>query len=341
MRPEDTAKLAEVLAPYKRILILTHNNPDPDALAAAAGMRALVQHLAKRPSTIGYAGYLTRAGNREMVLRLKLHVQDVARMDLRRFRAVILVDTQPSAGNNALGDKQTAVAVIDHHNLRRASLTCPFAAVDRNVGATSTIVYEMLKTAGVKLSANLATALFLGIKADTHDLGRDTVQRDLAAYKELFPLARHRVLAQIAHPRLSPEYFRVVHRALGTAVVFGDCVYAPVGDVPTPEFVSEVADYLVVLKGMRWSVATGRFDENLYFSIRTLTARKDAGRLLRKAMGRLGMAGGHRKMAGGVLPVSDLEPERREAAEAAVISKLLQALGANTTTSTPLLAFSE
>jgi nanoRNase/pAp phosphatase (c-di-AMP/oligoRNAs hydrolase) len=132
-----------------------------------------------------------------------------------------------------------------------------------------------------------------------------------------------------------------VHRALGTAVVFGDCVYAPVGDVPTPEFVSEVADYLVVLKGMRWSVATGRFDENLYFSIRTLTARKDAGRLLRKAMGRLGMAGGHRKMAGGVLPVSDLEPERREAAEAAVISKLLQALGANTTTSTPLLAFSE
>lgn len=338
MRVDDAGKLAELLSPYKRILVLTHNNPDPDALASAAGVRALVYSLAGRPATIGYAGFLTRAENREMASRLKLHVQDVARMDLRRFRAVVLVDTQPTSGNNPLSDKQTPVVVIDHHNLRRATLSCPFALVDKTAGATSTIVYEMLKAAGVKLSANLATALFWGVKTDTQDLGRDAGPRDLAAYRELFASAKHRVIAQIANPRRSKEYFRVMHRTLETAVVFGDCVYAPIGEVTSPEFVSEVADYVVALKGVRWAAATGRFEENLYFSIRTLTARKDAGRLLMRAMGRLGVAGGHQKMAGGMLPVAGLESDRREAAEASVISKLLEALGANTSASRPLLA---
>ena len=341
MRVDDAEKLAQALSPYKRILVLTHNNPDPDALASAAGVRALVQSVAGRPATIGYAGYLTRAENREMVLRLRLHVRDVARMDLRRFRAVVLVDTQPTAGNNPLNGKQAPVAVIDHHNLRRASLSCPFALVDRTAGATSTIVYEMLKAADVKLSANLATALFLGVKTDTQDLGREAGPRDLAAYKELFALAKHRVIAQIANPRRTKEYFRVMHRALENSVVFGDCVYAPIGEAPSPEFISEVADYVVALKGMRWAVATGRIEENLYFSIRTLTARKDAGLLLMKAMGKLGVAGGHQKMAGGMLPVAGLETDRREAAEASVISKLLEALGANTSASRPLLALGE
>lgn len=336
-RTDEPQALADVLAPYRKVLILTHNNPDPDAIASAAGMKALVAAVSGVSSTAAFAGFLTRAENKEMVARLHMPIQNVDEINVKSFRAVILVDTQPASGNNSLAKGQTAVAVIDHHSLRKATLACPYAIVDRKVGATSTLVYEMLQTAGVKIPPVLASALFLGIKTDTQDLGRDAGDRDMAAYKELFPLVQHRIVAQITHPRLSGDYYRVIHRAIEAAVVCGDCVYVPVGEVTTPEFVSEVADYLVAYKGMRWAIVTGHFGENLYFSIRTLTARKDAGRLLRRAIGTLGVAGGHQKMAGGVLPLADVAPEKRESAQARVLSKLFEALGANTADSIPLL----
>jgi len=337
-KTDDLAKLKDALASHRRLLILTHNNPDPDALGAAAGMRLLAEKLAGVPSVIGYAGFLTRAENKEMVKRLKLHVKHVDNRDMRRYRAVVLVDTQPEAGNNALTPGQTVLAVVDHHAGRRAKRSCPFALVDREVGASSTLVFELLTRARVKPPKSVASALFLGIKTDTQDAGRDAGPRDLAAYRELFALSSQKVIAQITHPRLSNEYYRVVHRALETAVVAGDCLYAPVGEVVTPEFVSEVADYLVALKGLRWAIVTGRYGENLYFSTRTLTARKDAGRLLREAMGDYGVAGGHQKMAGGMIPLDRMEPAKKEAAEARVISKLFEALDVNTAIARPLLA---
>ncbi len=337
-KTSDVDKLKNIVDSYSRLLILTHNNPDPDALGAAAGMRLLMKKFAGVPSTIGYAGFLTRAENKEMVKHLKLSVKHIDEIDIRRHRGVIMVDTQPQAGNNVLSKGANVLGVIDHHPLRRSTRSCPFALVDGTVGATSTLVFELLRAAQVRLTRQIASALFLGIKADTRDAGRDAGRRDLVAYKELFALAEHKTIARITHPRLSNEYYRVVHRALETAVVAGDCLYAPIGDVPTPEFVSEVADYLVALKGLRWAVVTGRYGENLYFSIRTLSAQKDAGRMLRRAMGRHGLAGGHQKMAGGVLPLREMEPDKREAAEATVISKLFEALGANTATSRPLLA---
>ena len=144
VQPQDVEKLIEALAPYGRVLILTHNNPDPDAIAAAAGLHFLIGRLARIPASICYAGFLTREENKEMVSRLRLPIQNVERMDLRRFRAAVLVDTQPGAGNNALSEGMAPVGVVDHHNLRRATLACPFRFVDAKAGATSTIVFEML-----------------------------------------------------------------------------------------------------------------------------------------------------------------------------------------------------
>jgi nanoRNase/pAp phosphatase (c-di-AMP/oligoRNAs hydrolase) len=335
---QDVARLKEVLEPYSRVLVLTHNNPDPDALAAAAGIRLLVARIAHKPATICYAGFLSRAENREMVRDLRLPVHDIEHVDLRRFRAVILVDTQPGAGNNALAARHTVAGAIDHHPRRAALRDVPFCVVDSEAGATSTLVYELLKAADVKPPANIATALFFGIKTDTQDLGREAAGRDLSAYKELFGLALHRRLALIMHPRKPAAYYRTVSAALASAVVYGDCVYAPMGEVPTPEYVSEIADYISRLEGMRWAVATGVFQGDLYFSLRTLSARKDGGSILRRAIGSSGVAGGHQRMAGGRVDLKVLDPQRRDAAQARVLSNLFQALGAATASPIPLLA---
>jgi len=330
-------RLRKAVEPYSRVLILTHNNPDPDALASAVGLRQLIAERIGKPVVVGYAGFLSRAENKEMVRRLRLRVRNISHMDLRRFRAVILVDTQPGTGNSPLSARHRVVGVVDHHPLRDTSRGSVFGAIDPDAGATSTIVYELLKAAGVKPAPNVATALFFGIKTDTQDLGREATERDQAAYKELFGQAQHKKLAQIVHPRVSIDYYRTVDVALRAAKKFGDCVYVPVGPVATPEHISEIADYIVNLEGIRWAVVTGEFKGDLYFSIRTLSARKDAGRTLRKAMGDLGFAGGHHKMAGGMLPLGGLDDEKRTAASQRVLTGLFAALGANTSSPEPLL----
>ncbi len=333
----DVAKLKEVIEPFSRVLILTHSNPDPDALAAAAALRLIINRAGKS-AFMCYAGFLSRAENREMVRRLRLPVHAIEHVDLRRFRAVILVDTQPASGNNPVAANGRIVGVVDHHPLRATSRGVPFSFVDPEPGATSTIAYELLKAAEIKPPANIATALYFGIKTDTQDLGREAVGRDLAAYKELFSLANHRRLAKVMHPRRPQDYFRTVSKALDAACVYGDCIYVPIGEVKTPEYVSEIADYVINLERMRWAVASGLFKGDLYFSIRTLTARKDAGRLLRRAIGSCGVAGGHQKIAGGVARLSQLDEAKRGAARDRIVTHLLSAFGANPANCATLLA---
>jgi len=336
--PADVDRLVEVLRPFRRVLILVHDNPDPDALAAAVALRIIIKAKADTPALVGYSGFLTRPENREMVSVLRLPVHPIDEIDLRRFRAIILVDTQPSAGNNRLSPGQLPTAVVDHHNLRRATASCPYYLVDRAAGATSTIAYEMMKAAGVRPRANISTALFFGIKTDTLDLGREASARDVDAYRELFHLAVHRKLALITHPRLPGEYYLVLHRSVEQTLLYGDCAYTSLGPVSTPEYVSAVADYIAALEGLRWAVATGLYGQNLYFSLRTLTARKDAGKILRRAIGKFGFAGGHQKIAGGLLLRSSLPENDRPLIEAKVVSVLLGLLGANTPAQRPLLS---
>ena len=335
---EDAEGLARAARGHKRLLILTHNNPDPDALAAAVGVSRLLAEMNGQETQVAYAGFLSRAQNKQMVERLRLDVANIDDLDMRRYRAAVLIDTQPGVGNNALSPTQEAVAVVDHHGVCKAGLGVKAAVLDPHVGATSTLVYELLRAAEIEPDAALATALFFGLKTDTQDLGREATDRDLTAYKELFDLVNHQALATIIHARLSSDYFRVMHRALESATIAGDCIYVPVGDVPTPEFISEIADYIVALNGIRWAVVTGRYSGNLYFSLRTHTARKDAGEMLQEAVGEHGLAGGHQKMAGGLLPLGNLPEAKREAAEASVISKLFELLGADTGDAIPLLA---
>jgi nanoRNase/pAp phosphatase (c-di-AMP/oligoRNAs hydrolase) len=47
--------------------VLTHDNPDPDALAAAHGVAFLLEQLAGVPSKVGYGGIVGRAENRALL----------------------------------------------------------------------------------------------------------------------------------------------------------------------------------------------------------------------------------------------------------------------------------
>ena len=299
-------KLLQVAKGHHRALILTHDNPDPDAVASACGLAYLLAQSAGVTTTTAYGGIIGRAENKAMLKVLHLGIQPVSRIEHQAHDLVCLVDTQPEVGNYSLASSELPQLVIDHHPARPASLMAAFHDVGGPAGATSTMVTQYLRAAKLIPNPHLATALFYGIKSDTRDLGREYEPADIDCYNWLFPLIDKPALSRIEHPSVPARYFAAYHLAYERARLHGggEAVVVDMGEVYVPEIVPEVAEKLVSLEGLRWSLATGSYKGELYLSLRLNDRRVNAGKLVREVCAPLGgSAGGHGAMAGARMPL--------------------------------------
>jgi nanoRNase/pAp phosphatase (c-di-AMP/oligoRNAs hydrolase) len=325
---------------HKRALVLTHDNPDPDCLASAVALSYLLERRTSVEARVAYGGIIGRAENIAFVKQLKLPVGPVSQIVFSDYDLVALVDTQPSVGNHSLPPSTLADIVIDHHPLRDESLSSPYADVGGDYGATSTMLAEYLRAARLEPDPELATALFYGIKADTRDLGRETTGTDIDSYLWLFPRIDKRLLSQIEHPDLPARYFQLYHTAFERAKVYGDtAIVTDLGEVYSPDMVAEVAERLMFLEGMKWSLACGSYRSQLYFSLRVKDRRMNAGRLIREVCeDRSGSSGGHGSMAGARIPLWGTRAQRN-ALRRDVIKDFLEQFGVKGTRPEPLLEY--
>ncbi|MBI3980154.1 MAG: DHH family phosphoesterase [Chloroflexi bacterium] len=331
------ASLLQAVADVRRLLIVSHDNPDPDALATAYALQTLVRDRMACSTTLAFGGIVGRAENRAMIARLGLDIKPLAALQLQEFDGIVLVDTQPGAGNHSLPLDAAWRVVLDHHPLRQETRSVPHFDVRPGYGATTTIAVEYLETAGSPINRSLATALLYGLKSETLDLGRMAGRADVRAYRRLYPLADVRLLATIQRPRLARVYFADLQEALARTIVCG-----PVGrsSLPTPAYpdmVAEVADLLLRLEGLEWAVCFGWYDGCLLISVRTSRDDVDAGAVIRAVVGARGSAGGHDVMAGARIPNAPPDAAGRAALEADLWSAFLEILGVQAT-GYPLLA---
>jgi nanoRNase/pAp phosphatase (c-di-AMP/oligoRNAs hydrolase) len=292
-----------------KVLILPHNDPDPDAIASAVALRHLLAERAGVEAQIAYKGIIGRAENRALVRFLGQPLRRLANSDLLRADVVALVDTQPGSGNNPLPPVCSPAIVIDHHPWREATADAAFADVRTEVGATSTILTEYLQAAGIEPDPPLATALFYGIKTDTMGLGRGGSRADASAYSYLQARIDVDALVDIEQAQVPVEYFRTFDRAIHAVRAYGDVLIAYIGQMYYPDSAAEMADLLLRLEGTRWVICMGVYQDELVLSIRTRSRRGGAGRLARSLIGHRGSAGGHGAMAAGHLVLDGEEPE--------------------------------
>lgn len=289
--------LLSVLARPGPLIILPHDNPDPDALASAATLRYIAKELAGREATIGLGGFVGRAENSAMVRYLNIPLVPVAELPLDATSVVALVDTQPGRQNNSLPRGVPASIVIDHHP-QYAAMDAAFSDMRDGYGATSTILTEYLMDPRLPMEPKIATALFFGIMAETQDLGREASAPDMAATHFLYPHTNKRRLAKIENARVPREYFAAFRQAIDAAMIYDRAVLSILGDLRYPDMVAEMADFLLRLEGIEWSAAIGRHREFLYVSLRTTHRDVNAGDLLQRVLGS-DHAGGHDMIAGG------------------------------------------
>lgn len=325
--PDELPGLVEELqgafAAHRRILVLSHDNPDPDALASAFLLARVLETLVDGSVTVAYAGIIGRAENRAMLRELELEPTPLAQVDTDDFDAIALVDTQPGAGNNSLPSQRLPTAIIDHHPLKCRPEDHDFVDIRESYGASATMIAEYAAHCAAPLSPSLATAVFYAIRSETQDLGREAGESDLHVYMALFPRADVAALSRIQRARVPREYFRAFRTAIDEARVHGRTVLTDLRRVESPDIVAEIADFLLRLEGIDWACSMGRHDEQLVASLRTSQPDAHAGRIIRAVVAGHGTAGGHGMSAGGQVP---LDEGGYEAAAKAFRQRLLEEL---------------
>ncbi len=98
-RRNRSDRLLEVLAPFARVVVVSHVNPDPDSLASMLGVKALVEAAQPgKPVILTVDGMIARSENRAMVELIPIPLEPVETVNIDAGTAVVMVDTQPHTG---------------------------------------------------------------------------------------------------------------------------------------------------------------------------------------------------------------------------------------------------
>lgn len=316
----------EALRGRRSAVIQTHDNPDPDCIGSAVALRYLIERYAGIPVTVAHGGTVGRSENRAMLRVLRVKAVPAERVDYARHDLVCVVDAQPSTGYVSLPVGVTADVIFDHHPVREPVTGAAFVEIDEKAGSTCTLLGEMMLHNGIPIGQEVATALVYGMKAETQDLARETTRRDEEVFTALYPLANKRLLSRIITGKVTRAYYAFFARALLRARVHGAAVVSDLGDIPVPDVVPELADFLLRYREARWSCVLGAFQSRLYVSVRAVDATMHADRALRRALRGMGASGGHGTMAGGQIPLHGMTAEEVDAARVEFVRGFLAAL---------------
>lgn len=330
-------RLRDAVSGGGHLLILTHDNPDPDALASAFALMKLLEELNGVSARIGFGGLVGRAENRTMVQELGLPITPAWTVSFEDVDLIALVDTQPGTGNNSLPEGREPAIVFDHHPLLERTRRAAFWDVRPDCGSTCTILTQYLQAAGIPLKGVLATALFYGVQSETQDLGREATQGDVNASLALYPGADRVLISRMRYPDLPQAYFQSLHRSLERARTRGPVVISNPGKLDYPDLVAELADFYLRLEGAEWSICIGQYQDDLLVSVRTSLKDAAAGQLLRRVVGGDGAAGGHGMMAGARIPIGEMSAEDARLKAEELVNRFVKELGAEDETGGGLL----
>ncbi len=261
-------QLLATLAPFRRVVLVSHVNPDPDSLASMLGIQALLESAdAGKPVILTVDGMIARSENRAMVELIPISLVPVETVAIDADTAVVMVDSQPYTGRR-FSEAAMPQVVIDHHDTGGLLAGVLFYDIRASVGATSTIVTNYLIEKDVTVSPKLATALLYGVESETTGYPREATSLDDSALIWLFPRADKDLLAQIRNPKLPQSHFATFQTALANAFLYDKLVFTWCGYVTQPDIIAEIADFFIRFDQVDWSLAAGVFDGQMKLSLR-------------------------------------------------------------------------
>lgn len=283
----------------KSIVVVTHDNPDPDAIAAGWAIVELLKHRLGQIARLVARGAIVRAENLQMVRLLKPPMELVDDLQLDDC-SVVLVDCSPAATNHpANGAASRILAVIDHHEPTANGFRPAYSDIRPRVAATAGITAKYLREQDVELGVDLATALLYAIHTEL--AGPDTYlsRFDRGIITWLSERADHGKLAEIEGAPLPRVYFSDLTSALENTDTYEDVALCFLPRASGSEIVGEIADLLIRCEGVHKVLCGAAVGSNLILSARTTRNGGNVLPLLRATLQGFGSWGGHKHRAGG------------------------------------------
>lgn len=287
--------------------IVTHNNPDPDAISSAMALAAIARAASDRRLQVRilYEGNIGHQENRAFVNLLDIRMERLTPQVLRECRYLALVDSSAPGVNNNIPPGTPINIVIDHHRIEsEAVAAADFVDIRPGLGATASILTQYLQDLDIPVDRKVATALLYGIRADTRDFRRNVTPQDLNNVAFLLPLTDNDLLDKITSPSISKETLDVLGKAVQNRVIRSGYLFSNVGYVRNRDALPQAADYLINLEGVNTALIYGIGDTGIILTARSRDVRINLGAVLTEAFGELGDAGGHPNMAAAVIPLS-------------------------------------
>jgi nanoRNase/pAp phosphatase (c-di-AMP/oligoRNAs hydrolase) len=281
-----------------RVLILLHNDPDPDAMASGLALRNILRRN-KQTAVIGALQGVTRPENQRMMNLLDIHVDIINPAQLGEFDRVTMVDVQPHYFSGVI---DRVDLVIDHHP-EQSGYTAVYKDIRADYGSTSTILTEHLRAVDANISERTATAMLYAIKSDTLFFNRQANRVDIEAFSYLYPLADAALIRKMEGAEITMERLEYVLKAKQHGRLQEQVYCAFLGHSPREDFIPYVADFYLQLESVKWTIVAGIVNDMLVMSVRNLGYSRNAGEFVRKYFADIGSAGGHRAMAKAVVPL--------------------------------------
>jgi len=281
-----------------RVLILLHNEPDPDALAAGLALRNVLRRT-RTTAIIGAMQGVTRPENLRMADLLDIQVETIRAGEFAGFDRIATVDVQP----HYFGDLLPRVDLVVDHHPEQPGYSTVFKDIRADYGSTCTILTEHLRAVDVNISERTATAMLYAIKSDTLFFARHTNRVDLEAFSFLYPLADPALIRKMEGADITLERLEHVTRALAASQLRQQVFSAFLGETTREDFIPYTADFLLQVEDVKWTIVSGIVGGQLIVSVRNLGYSRNAGEFVRTSFGDVGSAGGHRAMAKAVMPI--------------------------------------
>jgi nanoRNase/pAp phosphatase (c-di-AMP/oligoRNAs hydrolase) len=283
-----------------RVIIQPHNFPDHDAIASAFGISLLLEYFGIK-SVLFYRGQIRSHSIKTMIEELHIPIKEIEAKLPDGFGHLpcIVVDGNP-VNTNAHPLTDNLFAVVDHH-LAKKMPDCPFVDVRTDYGSTSSIVDSYWAEMRRLPEKDAATALLIGIEADTDFLSRRVNRPDLDAHYRLFFTADWEFAARILKTSLSQKDIPSISLALANSRIEGILFFTLITKDTSQEVLSILADFFLRLQEIFVSVIIETEGSTSHVSVRSRDPAISAARIIRSALKGIGDGGGHDHMAGGIL----------------------------------------
>ncbi len=260
--------------PHEEI-ITTHINADFDALSSMIAAKKLYP-----------AASLVFPGSQERNLRVFfLHSASylfdftkLKQIDFKDVRRLILVDTRQRSRIGKLAElldrKDLEIHIYDHHPKSNDDIQGKVAVI-RNVGATTSIITEIIRERGIALSADEATIMSLGIHEDTGSFTyASTSPEDYRAAAWLAEQgANHNLIAEMLPRELRAEQVWLLNDLTKSATKLTiNGVEVVISKVISDEYIGDFAVLVhrfMEMENLKVVFALGQMEDKIYMVARS------------------------------------------------------------------------